>query len=85
MAPYAKGIDQCGWVFDFCNTHQFQALENSETKNCQFWVFKSFQNQRIAGFGYLKKKNQIKKPAGSGYFKNFKGAPGFMKEPAKTW
>jgi hypothetical protein len=35
-------------------------LKNSETKNCQFWVFKSFQNQRIAGFGYLKKKSDLK-------------------------
>jgi hypothetical protein len=35
-------------------------LKNSETKNCQFWVFKSFQNQRIAGFGYLKKKIRFK-------------------------
>ncbi len=59
MAPYTKGIDQCGGYFIFAIPTSSRYLKNSETKNCQFWVFKSFQNQRIAGFGYLKKKNQI--------------------------
>ncbi len=32
MAPYTKGIDQCGWVFDFCNTYQFQVFEKIRNK-----------------------------------------------------
>jgi hypothetical protein len=35
-------------------------LKSLETKNCQLWVFKCFQNQKIAGFGYLEKKIRFK-------------------------
>jgi hypothetical protein len=37
-----------GQVFDFCDNHQFQANETTESKNCQFQVIQKLK--RTTGF-----------------------------------
>jgi hypothetical protein len=54
-----------GWVFDFCNTHQFWALEKKiriKESHRLFQVFENSQNQRTAGSGYFAKTIRFKEP-----------------------
>jgi len=60
--------------------------KNSESKNRWFQIFEIFQKiKELLGPGkFEKKKVQIQRMAGCGYFKNFKEPLGFMKEPGMT-
>jgi hypothetical protein len=53
-------LTNAGRVFNFfVNTHQFWVFEQiqSVSKNCWFWVFENFQNQRTTNPEFSDSKN----------------------------
>jgi hypothetical protein len=44
-----------GQVFDFCDNHQFQANETTESKNCWVWVFAKTSESKNCQFQVIQK------------------------------